>query len=240
MATEARAVLQVEILDSAAAVAERGATLLADWLGARVLGQGFATLAISGGRTPLQMFARLAEMPLSWERIAIYQVDERVAPPGHEERNSVQAGRSFGALLIREAQSFHWMPVEHTNLQAAAQDYAGALQALAGSPPVLDVVHLGLGADGHTASIFPNSPLESVTPTVALTPPQQGRRRMTLTLPVLNGARRVLWTVTGRDKRTALARLIAGDSTLVASAVQRANSVLLADRDAADTADAAS
>jgi 6-phosphogluconolactonase/glucosamine-6-phosphate isomerase/deaminase len=126
------------------------------------------------------------------------------------------------------------MPVEEPDLEAAAAEYAATLRAAAGSPPALGTVHLGLGADGHTASIFPGSPLASALPAdVALTDAHRGRRRMTLTLDTLNRARRILWVVTGAEKRTALARLVAGDDDLVASRVRRSGALVIADIDAA-------
>jgi len=123
------------------------------------------------------------------------------------------------------------MPVETADLDQAAARYAQILVAVAGSPPVIDLVHLGLGADGHTASLVPGDPVLDVTDAdVALTRPYQGRRRMTLTYPVLNRARRVLWLITGADKAAMLGRLRRGDPTIPAGRVRQDDAVVLADR----------
>src|SRR5258705_7493126 len=114
------------------------------------------------------------------------------------------------------------MPVEAPDLEAAASRYAETLWAIAGSPPVFDLVHLGLGADGHTASLVPGDPVLDVTDAdVAVTRPYQGRRRMTLTFPIINRSRRVLWLVTGREKAGALVRLRNRDPSIPASCVRQ-------------------
>ena len=130
------------------------------------------------------------------------------------------------------------MPVEAPDLEAAARQYAGELQRLAGVPPVLDLVHLGLGPDGHTASLVPGDPVLDIDDRdVALTGTvYMGRRRMTLTYPMLNRARRILWLVTGAEKAAMLPRLLRGDSTIPAGRIRSDQALLLADRDAAGTA----
>ena len=112
--------------------------------------------------------------------------------------------------------------------------YAQTLQEIAGSPPVLDLVHLGLGPDGHTASLVPGDPVLDVTDAdVALTGVYQGRRRMTLTYPILNRARRILWLVTGSEKAGPLVRLRQGDPSIPAGRVRQDQALVLADRAAA-------
>ena len=166
------------------------------------------------------MFAHLAGA-LPWEKVTIFQVDERVAPDGDPDRNLTQLLRSLpagGAADVRP------MPVESDDLDEAAAAYASAL------PPAFDLVHLGLGPDGHTASLVPGDPVLEVTDRdVALTGEYQGRRRMTLTYPVLGRAQQVLWLVTGADKVDALRRLRSGDTTIPAGRVAARSSLILAD-----------
>jgi 6-phosphogluconolactonase len=224
----------LEVLADPAAVAERGAACIAAELAAAVAVRGRASLAVSGGRTPLAAFARLAAEPLPWHAIAIVQIDERFAPAGSDERNSARLARAFGALATERSGIFHWMPVDDRDRQAAARRYAATLEVLAGTPPVIDVVQLGLGADGHAASLFLEAALDTVTPTVALAPSADGWPRMTLTLAAINAARSIVWLVTGRDKRTALAGLLAADAAIVGSRVRRSRARIVADRAAAE------
>ena len=212
------------MLTDAHAVAERGADLVAAAADATVAERGRFTFAVSGGRTPWAMFAALhGRMP--WEKVTIFQVDERVAPDGDPERNLTQLQRSLppgGAADVRP------LPVWAEDLDAAAAAYAESL------PDQLDLVHLGLGPDGHTASLVPGDPvLDVVDRDVAVTGVYQGRRRMTLTYPALNRARRILWLVTGEDKADALARLRSGDRSIPAGRISTANALVVADAAAA-------
>ena len=216
--------VEIEILADAEAVARRGAELVSAQALAAVADRGRFTLAVSGGRTPWAMFAHLAgKMP--WEKVTIYQVDERVAPDGDPDRNLTQLERSLPAGGAADVRA---MPVESCDLEEAAAAYASAL------PPALDLVHLGLGPDGHTASLIPGDPvLDVVDRDVAITGAYQGRQRMTLTYPVLNRARQVLWLVTGADKVDALRRLRDGDRSIPAGRVETREALILADEAAA-------
>jgi 6-phosphogluconolactonase len=219
--------IRFEELPGAEAVAVRAAALIADAGRAAIAARGRFTLAISGGASPLAMFERLAAAALPWSRVHVFQVDERAAPPEDDARNWKQVRALWLDRVPLPPANAHPMPVEAADLEAAAADYATTLVRHCGSPPVLDMAQLGLGADGHTASLVPGDPVLDVADRdVATTRPYQGHRRMTLTLPMLARARQVLWLVTGVGKREALARLRAGDRTLpaarVASAVQLA------------------
>ncbi len=177
-------------------------------------------MAVSGGQTPWLMLRALVDEDLPWDAVHILQVDERVAPAGHADRNYTQLQTSLFMPDRLPPVNLHPMPVETLDLPAAAADYARVLTSLAGSPPVLDLVHLGLGSDGHTASLVPGDPVLNVRDeVVAVTAEYQGRRRMTLTYPVLNGARRVLWLVTGSEKSAMLARLCRRDDSIPAGRV---------------------
>jgi 6-phosphogluconolactonase len=221
----------IEVLDTADAAAARAAHLIAVELRDAVAERGNATLALSGGRTPGHMLPKLAREALPWENIHIFQVDERVAPDGDADRNDTQIREAFVAQIERRPERFHRMPVTMPDLDAAAREYASALRAAAGAPPILDVVHLGLGADGHTASIFPRVVLDEGRD-VAVTVTHASRRRMTLTIPIINRARSIVWLVTGPDKAKALARLLRAEPGLVATRVRRTSAAIVADADA--------
>jgi 6-phosphogluconolactonase len=142
-------------------------------------------------------------------------VDERVAPAGHADRKLTHLLESLLDDSPIRPEQIHAMPVESPNLETAAKQYAATLVELAGSPPTLDLVHLGLGPDGHTASLVPGDQVLNVSQAdVALTGVYQGRRRMTLTYPIINRARRILWLVTGSEKVGILARLENGDPSI--------------------------
>jgi len=222
--------MQVEVLADDAAVARRGAAFIAERARAAVLERGQFTLAVSGGRTPWAMLRVLAAEDMPWAQVQLFQVDERVAPAGDPVRNLTNIQASLLAHAPLSAAHVHAMPVEAADLDAATAEYARTLQRIAGVPAVLDLVHLGLGPDGHTASLVPADASLQVTATdVTLSGPYQGHRRMTLTYPVLNRARAVLWLATGTEKREMVARLRAGDTGIPAGRVQSGNAWLLGD-----------
>jgi 6-phosphogluconolactonase len=218
---------RIEVLDDKTAVHRRGAELIAEGARAAVSERGRCALAFSGGTDPWPMFSQLEDFELDWTRTEIFQVDERVAPPGSEERNLTHLVES---LSIGAQGSIRPMPVTDEDLEAAAERYAGSL------PEALDVVHLGIGPDGHTASLVPGDPVLDVTDKrVAVTAREyEGVRRMTLTYPELGRARNLLWVVTGEEKRDALDKLLARDPSIPAGRVEPGgDSLILADRAAA-------
>jgi 6-phosphogluconolactonase len=177
------------------------------------------------------MLRALADDIVPWDQVHIVQVDERVAPPGDADRNLTHLRESLLSHAPLPESHIHAMPVNEADLSAAAKAYARKLEAIAGSPPVIDLVHLGLGPDGHTASLIPGDPvLEVQNADVAITGVYQGRQRMTLTYPVLNRARSVMWLVTGDAKREMLRRLQAGDMTIPAGRVNSQYAMILADK----------
>ena len=215
---------ELRVLPDATAVADAAAEVIAGRVRDAVAERGTAAIAVSGGRTPWAMLATLRDLPtgqVPWRELVVFQVDERVAAEGDPERNLTHLRE---ALAGRPA-SIVPMPVDDPDLDAAAARYADSL------PAVLDLVHLGLGADGHTASLVPGDLVLAVADRlVALTDqPYQGRRRMTLTYPALAGARELLWVVTGADKADALAALLAGSPDIPAGRVQAERSLILAD-----------
>jgi 6-phosphogluconolactonase len=223
--------MTLEIFDDADSVARAAASAIASDARAAVAARGHFLFAVSGGHTPWIMLRALADQEVPWNGVHVYQVDERAAPDGHPDRNLTHLRESLLQHAPLRPEQIHAMQVEAADLQAAATQYALGLQEIAGSPPVLDLVHLGLGPDGHTASLVPGDAVLEVTDReVALTGVYQGRRRMTLTYPTLNRARRILWVVTGSEKVEMLRRLRDGDLSIPAGRVQREQAVLLADR----------
>jgi 6-phosphogluconolactonase len=226
--------MKIEVYSTADAVAQKAAALVAADARAAVAARGTFVMAVSGGHTPWQMLRALADQDVPWDAVHVVQVDERVAPAGDPDRNLTHLRESLLERAPLRLERIHAMPVESSNLEAACEEYARTLRAIAGSPPVLDLTHLGLGPDGHTASLVPgDAVLEIKDADVALTGPYQGRRRMTLTYPILNRSRRVLWLVTGSEKVGMLPRLLAGDPQIPAGRVLPDHALVLADRDAA-------
>ena len=226
--------MKVEVFKDADSVARAAAATIAADARAAIAARGRFVLAVSGGQTPWIMLRALAEEDLPWAAVHVFQVDERVAPAGDPDRNLTHLQESLLQHAPLRPEQIHAMPVEAADLQVAAAQYGLALREFAGSPPVLDLVHLGLGPDGHTASLVPgDGVLDVADKDVALTGVYQGRRRMTLTYPTINRARRILWVVTGSEKVEMLRRLREGDVSIPAGRVHREQALLLADLAAA-------
>jgi 6-phosphogluconolactonase len=224
--------MRVEVFADAESVAQQAAALIAAEARAAVAARGRFVIAVSGGHTPWVMLRALSGEEVPWQNLYMAQVDERVAPAGDPDRNLTHLRESLQAPLRPE--QILAMPVESSDLEAAAARYAATLREMAGSPSVLDFVHLGLGPDGHTASLVPGDPVLDVTATdVALTGIYQGRRRITLTYPIINRSRRILWLVTGSEKVEMLGRLRQGDTSIPAGRVRQDQAVVFADKAAA-------
>lgn len=222
------------IFDQAEAVARAGAAIIAADARAAIAARGRFAMAVSGGHTPWIMLRELAVQSIPWVGMHVFQVDERVAPAGHPDRNLTHLKESLLENTPLRPEQIHAMPVESPDLEAAATLYAMAIRDVVGSPPVLDLIHLGLGSDGHTASLVPGDAVLNITgKDVAMTATYQGRRRMTLTYPMLNRARKILWVVTGKEKAEMFSRLHRGDMSIPAGRVQSNHALLLADREAA-------
>ena len=218
---------RLEVLDDPPAVLRRGAELIAEAAREAVSERGSCALAVSGGHDPWPMFSQLEDLEMDWTKTEIFQVDERVAPAGSDQRNLTHLIES---LSIGAQGSIRPMPVTDDDLDAAAERYAESL------PEALDLAHMGIGPDGHTASLVPGDPvLEVDDRRVAVTAGEyEGVRRMTLTYPELHRVRRLLWVVTGEKKVDALAKLLARDPSIPAGRVEPdGDSLILADRAAA-------
>ena len=230
--------MQIETLPDAAAVASRAAAIIAEHARAAVLARGRFLIAVSGGHTPWVMLRELAKEDVPWHGVHVFQVDERIAPAGDPDRNLTHLCETLLQNAPIGPSHIHAMPVEDPDSLAAATDYAHTLEELAGSPPVLDLVHLGLGPDGHTASLVPNDPvLQVMDRDVAVTGAYMGRQRMTLTYPVINRARQILWVVTGSEKVNPLSQLQKGDTSIPGRRISRDRALILADQAAAGAGD---
>jgi 6-phosphogluconolactonase len=225
--------IDVEVLADGAALAVRTADLVAERLAKTVAARGRATLAVSGGSTPLAFFAELAGRAVPWEAVHVFQVDERVAPAGDPDRNLTGLRAALLDRVAIPAGNVHAMPVEDYDLDAAAARYADEVRALAGPDGGLDVLHLGLGDDGHTASWPPGDPVVDAAADVAVVGPFNGRMRMTLTPPAVNRAGWIIWEIAGAAKAPVVPRLLAGDPALPCSHVRRRDVTVLADAAAA-------
>jgi 6-phosphogluconolactonase len=226
--------MKTKIYADADAVAQEAAAFIAAEARKAAAIRGSFVMAVSGGHTPWLMLRALAREDVPWNSVHMVQVDERIAPAGDPDRNLTHLRESLLEHAPLRPEQIHAMPVESSDLEAAVRQYALTLQKIAGSPPVLDLVHLGLGPDGHTASLVPGDKvLEVKDADVALSGPYQGRRRMTLTYPILNRARSALWVVTGNEKTGMLARLQAGDVSIPAGRIRSDQALVLADRAAA-------
>ncbi|TAK53454.1 MAG: 6-phosphogluconolactonase [Gammaproteobacteria bacterium] len=222
--------LRLTVAADPGAAAAAAAATLADWIRQAVAARGHCSLALSGGQTPWQMLALLPGHDVPWRQLDVFQVDERAVPFDDERRNA----RRIHGLLVRPGMlpegRFHPMPVENPDPALAARDYSRALVACCGQPPVLDIVQLGLGPDGHTASLIPGDPLLAVTDAdVGVSAPYQGTPRLSLTFPLINRARQLLWLITGESKAPMLARLMAGDTAIPAGRIAGEQALVIAD-----------
>lgn len=228
--------MKLEVFPDADTVAQQAAVWLAQQARAAVAARGRFSLAVSGGTTPWQMLRALAKEDVPWPQVHLFQVDERIAPAGDADRNLTHLRESLLTNAPLPESNLHAMPVNDSDLEAAAERYVQAITKCAGEPGVLDVAHLGLGADGHTASLIPGDAVLDVDDRdVALTGIYQGRRRMTLTYPLLNRARQVLWLVTGAAKGEMLRRLQASDRSIPAGRIASQNALILADEAAVNS-----
>jgi 6-phosphogluconolactonase len=215
--------IDLEVVDSDRAAARRAAELIAAAGQRAVADHGSFSFAMSGGRSPWAMLAILGDLEeMPWAETELFQVDERIASPGSEDRNLTHM---VLGLSMDHQSALRPMPVTNRDLDAAAHEYDTSL------PERIDLVHLGLGPDGHTASLVPGDPvLEVDDKRVSVTTNEyQGHRRMTLTYPALAEAREIIWLVTGEEKRDPLRKLIAADPSIPAGRVRNGSMSIVAD-----------
>lgn len=222
--------MNLEVFSDADAVARQAAAWLASQARETVAARGQFTVAVSGGTTPWAMLRALANEQVPWPQVHIFQVDERVAPEGDADRNLTHLRASLLSHAPLPETNLHAMPVNEADLDGATLRYADVIRQVTGDGR-LDVAHLGLGADGHTASLVPgDAALQVVDRDITMTGVYQGRRRMTMTYPLLNRSRAVLWLMTGAAKVEMLRRLRAGDETIPAGKIVAKFATVLADQ----------
>lgn len=225
--------MAVEVVEPTQLLGKIAAERLARMVREAVRLRGGCAVALSGGSTPQPMFAALTTIEVPWHRLHVFQVDERVAPEGHPDRNLTALRHHLLDRVPIPPCHVHPMPVMTADPSAATHEYEQELRRICGNPAVLDVVHLGLGEDGHTASLLPGDPvLEIEDRDIAVTRPFNGRRRLTLTYPALSRARRILWLVAGASKAAALRQLLDRDPSIPASRIPREGALVVTDRPA--------
>jgi 6-phosphogluconolactonase len=226
--------VKIHVEPDVAQAGARAAAVIEEEVAAALEQRPTCSVAFSAGRAAAPMLAELARGSVDWSRIHVTQVDERVAPKGHPDRNLTMLESELLSRISIPSGHVHPMPVDDSDLRAACERLGQTLERFAGNPVELDVVHLGLGDDGHTASLPPGDPVLQVHDAdVAVTDEYRGRRRMTLTYPALNRARALVWLVTGEAKADLLARMVAGDKSFPGGAVRQDRATIVADRDAA-------
>jgi 6-phosphogluconolactonase len=225
--------MNITVLNDVDSVALEAAIRIAAMARQAVALRGRFVMAVSGGKTPWKMLRNLGTEDVPWESMHVFQVDERIAPTGHADRNLSHLRESLLEYSPLKEDHVYPMPVNMTNHELAAMNYSKTLCLIAGEPPVLDLVHLGLGADGHTASLIPDDPVLSINNSdVAICGIYQGWKRMTLTYPIINRSRNILWVITGFEKTPMLKRLLNSDTSIPAGLINREISLILADQDA--------
>jgi 6-phosphogluconolactonase len=226
--------VRINVSDNEVAAAQQAATLIVKNIGAAITARGCACLAFSGGRTPWPMMRALAHADVPWRHVHVFQTDERIVPIDDPARTLPQLHDVLLSNVPIPPGHVHPMPVDDGEIHAAARRYESTLARVAGKPPTLDLVHLGLGDDGHTASLISGDPaLDVSTADVVLSGSYRGHRRMTLTFPLINRGATILWLVTGQNKSGVLKRLWTGDHEIPAGRVRRDRAVIVTDRAAA-------
>ena len=234
--------MAIDPFENQEAMATQAVEVIAEAASKAIAERGRFTLAISGGSTPKRMLSLLSCCHrIDWSRVHLFQVDERIAPAGHVDRNETM---QKSALFTDKFQERHtlagrwWMPVDRLDandcaaVQQACRDYEATIQEQAGPSGILDLVQLGLGDDGHTASLVPGDAVCDATTDIAATALYKGRRRLTFTYPLIERARQLLWTVAGANKQDALSRWMAKDPSIPGGRVSQENALMLVDQDA--------
>jgi 6-phosphogluconolactonase len=222
--------MNIEVFPDDITVAREAACFIAATARAAVAERGRFVMAVSGGKTPWIMLSHLTKEEVPWKNVYIFQVDERIAPSGSADRNLTHLQESLLSHVPLPPEQIVAMPVEEIDSEASAKKYAHLIESTTGFPALFDLVHLGLGPDGHTASLIPgDTVLNVIDRDVAITGVYQNHNRMTLTYPILNRSRKILWVVTGKEKTEALSHLLNRDASIPGGIVQQNQATLFAD-----------
>jgi 6-phosphogluconolactonase len=204
---------QVEILADKTALIQQALELVLEKLHAAITARGIATLALSGGSTPKPLYEALAQQDLPWDKLHIFWGDERYVPPTHPDSNEGMARQAWLNHVPIPASHIHPMPTDASDPAVAAERYEHDIrqffQVPPGRFPSLDVILLGMGDDGHTASLFPHTAALQVQDRLITVGNKDGQPRLTFTVPLINQARCVVFIVAGASKQPALAQIFA-------------------------------
>ena len=222
--------MKIENFNSLGHVADRCAEIIDEAAKQAIAERGQFTIAFSGGSTPLPLYHTLTKREIDWNKVHVFQVDERIAPAGDENRNFTHLKSCLLDHTPIPSSNVHAMPVTTQPSRNAVEIYENLLVSKTGQPPILDIVHLGIGEDGHTASLIPGDPvLNYQAGYVAITEEYNGYRRMTLSFHAINSARRLLWQITGAHKSSVLKQLINGDQSIPAGSISREQAIVITD-----------
>ncbi len=228
--------MNVEVLADGEALAERAVEFIVDAAARAIDERGQFVWAVSGGSTPRRMLQLLSERrDLDWSRTHLFQVDERVAPDGHADRNATMLDVELLTDEFREHNQpagIWLMPdmARGEDLEFATRLYEEQMDEVTGTPVVFDLIQLGMGSDGHTASLIPDDPILDVDDRdVAMSEEYQGRIRMSLTWPVLDRAKELLWVIGGESKRPAVQLFLDNDPRIPATLPTQARATVLLD-----------
>ncbi len=203
----------VEILSDVPAVVSRALTLVVEKIQAAIAQQNQCTIALSGGSTPKLLYEALATQTLPWDKLQIFWGDERYVPPDHPDSNQRMTRQAWLDHITIPATCVHPMPTDDPDPRVAAAAYETEIRQVFQTPapqiPTFDIVLLGMGDDGHTASLFPFTEALHVRDRLVTVGNRDGQPRLTLTVPVINQAACIIFIVTGSGKQSALTHVFA-------------------------------
>ncbi len=211
---------EVRICPDRQTLVETAYTLIIERVRTALTERQSCSIALSGGSTPQPLYAALALADLPWDRIQIFWGDERYVPASNPDSNYGMTRRVWLDLVPIPAANVHPMPTDLSQPQLAAAEYDRQITAHfgleSGSIPVFDIVLLGMGDDGHTASLFPHTTALSVVDRLVTVGDKDGQPRLTFTFPLINQARSTIFLVSGASKQTALTAVFASTGDITA------------------------